>query len=88
MACVKKRLLSESVNFIEVCQLKVLSGKINIATYNLLSDMKIDFLRDFLKAEMYDVYIDRDFSSRIKRLFTVNCLIKCRELLDVRTELQ
>lgn len=88
MACVKKRLLNESVKFIEVCQIKALSGKINIDTYSLLSDMKIDFLRDFLKAEMYDLYIDRDFSNRLKRLFTVNCFIKCRELLDIRNDLQ
>lgn len=78
MASVKKVLLSESVKFIELCQGNVLSGKINIETYNLLSNMKIKFLRNFLKEEVLEVNIDRDFSKRINNLFVINNMLQYR----------
>lgn len=87
MTYTKIKLLSESVKFIEACQGNVLNGKINIYTYNLLSDIKIDFLKNFLITEMYDIYIDRDFLNRIKKLFTINYLIKCREFSDVKKDI-
>lgn len=87
MTYAKIRLLSESVKFIEACQGNVLSGKINIYTYTLLSDIKIDFLRNFLITEMYDIYVDRDFLNRIKKLFTINYLIKCRRVSDVKNDI-
>lgn len=87
MTYAKIRLLSESVKFIEVCQGNVLNGKINIYTYTLLSDIKIDFLKNFLTKEMYDIYIDRDFLNRIKKLFTINYLIKCRRFSDVKKDI-
>ena len=80
----KIRLIRESVKFIETCQGNVIKGKINISTYALLSDLKINFLKNFLMAEMYEVYFDRDFSNRIKKLFTINYLIKCKGFSDVK----
>jgi len=82
----KRRLLSESVKFIEICQGNFLSGKINTATYALLSDVKIDFLRNFLETEIYDVYIDNDFLYRIKNLFAINFLIRGYCLPDVNKD--
>ncbi len=75
MAYVKKKLLSESVNFIELCQGNLLNGRINLETYNLLSYMKINFLRNFINSEKQELHIDRDFSKRINNLFTVNNII-------------
>jgi len=72
----KKKLLSELVKFIEVCQRNLLSGKINATTYASLSDVKFDFLRNFLKSEICDLDIEKEFLCRIKNLFTINCLIK------------
>lgn len=86
MVHTKRRLLSESVKFIEVCQKCLLSGKINAATYVLLSDVKFDFLKNFLKTEIYDVYIEKDFLYRIKNLFTINCLIRGYCLPDVNKD--
>ncbi|NLL04933.1 MAG: hypothetical protein GX270_03920 [Clostridiaceae bacterium] len=87
MMYAKIRLLSESVKFIELCQGNVLNGKINICTYSLLSDIKIDFLKNFLNTEMSDLYIDRDFLNRIRKLFTINYLIKSRGFSDVKMNL-
>lgn len=72
----KKKLLSELVKFIEVCQGDLLSGKINATTYALLSDVKFDFLRNFLKTEICDLDIEKEFLYRIKNLFAINYLIK------------
>lgn len=88
MTYAKIRLLSESVKFIEACQGNVLNGKINIYTYALLSDIKVDFLKNFLTTEMYDIYIDRDFLNRIKKLFTINYLIKCRGSTDTKRDIR
>ncbi|WP_010246593.1 hypothetical protein [Acetivibrio cellulolyticus] len=75
MIRVKNRLLSESVKFVELCQGNVLSGRINLETYNLLSNCKINFLRNFISLEKQEIYIDRDFSNRINNLFAVNNMI-------------
>lgn len=82
----KRRLLSESVKFIEICQGNLLSGKINTATYALLSDVKFDFLKNFLKGEIYDLYIDKDFLYRIKNLFAINFLIRGYCLPDANSD--
>jgi hypothetical protein len=83
MRHLKNRFLRESVKFIETCQGKVLDGKIDVHTYNLLSDMKIDFLKGFLKTEIKDVHIDSNFSSRIKNLFATNRLIQSKGVMEV-----
>lgn len=75
MVRTKNMLLSESVNFIELCQGNLLSGRINLETYNLLSYMKINFLINFINLEKQELYLDKDFSNRIKNLFALNNLI-------------
>ncbi|OPZ94826.1 MAG: hypothetical protein BWY74_00262 [Firmicutes bacterium ADurb.Bin419] len=75
MVHVKKKLLSESVNFVELCQGNVLSGRINLETYNLLSYVKINFLKNYISSEIQELHIDRDFSKRINNLFAVNNII-------------
>jgi len=88
MSYIKKRLLCESVKFIELCQKKVLSGEINISTYVLLSNVKIDFLKSFLNANYYDVYFGEEFSNRMKKLFAMDYIVKCGVFSDVKNEIQ
>ena len=83
MRRLKNRFLSESVKFIETCQGNVMDGKIDVHTYNLLSAMKIDFLRGFLKTEISNVHMDSNFSNRIKNLFDTNRLIKSNGVMEV-----
>lgn len=78
MASVKKGLLSEAVKFVELCQVNVLSGKISVETYDLLSNMKIKFLKNFLREEVLEENLDRDFSKRINNLFVINNMIQYR----------
>lgn len=78
MASIKNGLLSEAVKFIELCQINVLSGKISIETYEMLSNMKIKFLKNFLREEILEENLDRDFSIRINNLFVINNLIQYR----------
>ncbi|MFZ5986425.1 MAG: hypothetical protein ACOYWZ_04775 [Bacillota bacterium] len=75
MEYLKHRLLRESVRFIEMCQIYVLKGKINVETYNSLSDIKLDFIKDMLESEKTRIYFDRRFSNRINNLFKTNSLI-------------
>lgn len=72
----KKKLLSELVKFIEICQGNLLSGKIDGETYSLLADVKFEFLRNFLNSEINDMDVEKEISYRIKRLFLINSLIK------------
>lgn len=75
MEYVKRKLLNESVRFIELCQTYVLKGKINVETYNSLSDIKLDFIKDMMEAEKAHIYYDVRFSDRINNLFKTNSLI-------------
>lgn len=78
MVSVKNGLLSEAVKFIELCQINVLSGKISIENYDMLSNMKIKFLKNFLREEVLVENLDSNFLKRINNLFVINNLIQYR----------
>lgn len=84
----KKKLLSELVKFIEICQGNLLSGKIDGETYSLLADVKFEFLKNFLKSEISNLDFEKEFSYRIKRLFLINSLIKSYCLPYVNKEVR
>ncbi|GAE90893.1 hypothetical protein [Acetivibrio straminisolvens] len=75
MEFIKRKLLNESIRFIELCQSYVLDGKINVETYNSLSGIKLSFIKDMLERENTSIYFDRDFFRRINELFKTNSLI-------------
>ncbi|ABN53598.1 hypothetical protein Cthe_2396 [Acetivibrio thermocellus ATCC 27405] len=75
MEFLKRKLLNECVRFIELCQSYVLDGRINVDTYNSLSNIKLNFIKDMLEKERSNIYLDRDFLKRINKLFKINSLI-------------
>lgn len=75
MEFVKRKLLNESVRFIELCQSYALDGRIDLETYGSLSAIKLSFLKDMLEREETIIYFDKDFACRINELFKTNSLI-------------
>ena len=72
MEYIKKRLLEESVRFIELCQVYYLKGRIDGHTYNSLTGIKLNFIRDILKKERIDICVEKKILEKINSLFVVD----------------
>ncbi len=72
MDFIKKRLLEESVRFIELCQSYYLKGKIDENNYNTLTSINLRFIKDVLKEEEFCACLDLKLSQKLHSIFVID----------------
>ncbi|HPC99784.1 MAG TPA: hypothetical protein PLA01_00360 [Acetivibrio sp.] len=72
MEHLKKRLLEESLRFIELCQAYYLKGRIDGSTYNSLTGIKLHFIKDVLKRERIETCCEKKLLQKVDSLFMMD----------------
>jgi hypothetical protein len=72
MEHLKKRLLEESIRFVELCQTYYLKGRIDGSTYNSLTGIKLHFIKDVLKRERIETCHEKELFQKIDSLFMLD----------------
>ncbi|MDQ2086040.1 hypothetical protein RBH29_06250 [Herbivorax sp. ANBcel31] len=75
MDYMKYKLTKESIRFIELCQKHVLKEEITIESYNMMTDVKIDFLKNIMEVERTNNFMRNRFFNRVNNILKINSLI-------------
>lgn len=75
MNYMKYKLINESIKFIELCQMHVLKNGMTIDLYNVMTDIKIRFLKDMVKTEESDILLRDKFFNKVDNILKINSLI-------------
>lgn len=78
MDYMKYKLIKESIKFIELCQMRVLKDGMPIELYNMMTNIKINFLKDMMEVEKSTSFLKKRFSSKINSILKINSIIYSR----------
>ncbi|TYQ14803.1 UNVERIFIED_CONTAM: hypothetical protein Cloal_1182 [Acetivibrio alkalicellulosi] len=78
MEYMKHKIIKESLKFIELCQTNVILGEMSVETYNMLTDVKICFLKNMFDKEITNLYLRNKYLNRTKNILKTNNLIHFR----------
>ena len=70
-----RRLLHETVKFLERCQTSVLTGNIELEKYYWLTRIKHDFVNNILECEDKSKFVDNELKDRIIKIRFNECFI-------------
>ena len=71
----KYKLIKESIRFIELCQMHVLEDGMEIKLYNMMANIKINFLKDMMKSEETNFFLKSRFFNKINNILRIDSLI-------------
>ncbi|HHX17440.1 MAG TPA: hypothetical protein GX727_01105 [Clostridium sp.] len=75
MDYMKYKLIKESIRFIELCQMHVLEDGMEIKLYNMMANIKINFLKDMMKSEETNFFLKSRFFNKINNILRIDSLI-------------